>query len=154
MARKTSTITIDKKNRDKGKSFFLTEMDAWQAYDWAGRVFFALMNTGADIPQPMIDAGMAGIAVMSQSDFMRFVFSMMAKVPYAEAKPILDHLLTCAEILPNPKDDRIKRAIMEDDIEELSTILTIQKAVFGLHFGFFGQGGSSTTDTQSQETAA
>jgi len=153
MARKQKFITIDKENRDHGKVFRITEMDAWDAYDWASRVFFALMNTGVEIPEHVLESGMAGLAAMTESDFMRFIFGMMAKIPYQQGKPILDHLLTCVEIQPDPLKLNFRSNILAD-IEEPSTFLTLQKEAFSLHFGFFGPGVGSTMDTPSQETDA
>jgi len=148
--RKTTTLRIEKENRDQGKTFIVTEMSAFNGYDWASRVFFALLNAGVDVPDDMMQSGVAGIAALSGTDFARFVFRMLAKVPHYTAKPILDDLLKCAQI----QMPAITRDLMDDDIEEISTILDIQKTAFNLHFDFFGAGGQSITGSVSQETAA
>lgn len=155
MARKTLTVTISKRNRDKGKVFVLTEMSAWSGYDWASRVFFALMNAGVDIPDDIMQAGIAGVAALTGTDLAKFIFSMLSKVPHYTAKPILDDLMACVQIQPDPHDSRVVRPPeLQGDIEEISTILTLQKEVFNLHFSFFGNGDQSTSDSVNPETVA
>ena len=61
MARKTMDVLIDADNRDKGKLFFVEEMPASQAEEWATRALMAMMRSGIDIPENIQDAGLAGI---------------------------------------------------------------------------------------------
>ncbi|RYY79929.1 MAG: hypothetical protein EOO69_04490 [Moraxellaceae bacterium] len=127
MSRKTSTITIDTDNRDKGKTFLLTEMPAYQAESWATRAILALTNAGLDIPEEAISAGMAGMASIG--------FSALTKLDYQVVKPLLDEMLECAQIvMPS-----ITRVIIHGDgadIEEVSTYIKLRKAIFELHLGF------------------
>ena len=49
MSRKEMTVTIQLDNRDKGKSFFITEMPSRQAEQWADRAFLALAHSGLNL---------------------------------------------------------------------------------------------------------
>ena len=145
MARKSVTITIEKEGRDKGKIFVITEMSAFATEEWASRVFFALMNAGAEIPDNIISSGLAGIAYQTGADFFKFIFSTLAKVPHYTAKPILDDLMACVRYQPGISGTTVELGQLQDDIEEMSTLLTLKKAAFQLHFDFFGGGDQSIT---------
>lgn len=153
MSRKSITFPIEAEGRDKGKVFVITEMSAWKGFDWASRVFFALMNADVEIPANLIQAGVSGVAAISGADFVKFMMDMLAKVPYYTAKPILEELVSCVQIQPGD-DPRIVRELVENDIEEILTILSLQKEAFKLHFDFFAIGGQSTTASAMPATAA
>ena len=143
MARKIATIKIDAPGRDLGKVFVLTEMDAWSAEAWATKVFFAVMNAGADIPEAIADAGFAGLAMMSSGAMAAMAFKALGKVPVERAKPILDEMMQCVKIQPSAG---ITREIFPGDIEEVSTLIRLKKEVWKLHFDFFTDGGESISD--------
>jgi hypothetical protein len=126
MARKTATITIDAKGRDKGKSFVLTELPTAESEEWAGRALFALMNAGVEIPDNIAEAGLAGLAAMG--------IKAITKLPFDAAKPLLDKMIECVQIQPSPG---IVRSLIPDDIEEVATMLTLRKAIWNLHTDFF-----------------
>jgi len=131
--RKEATVEIVAENRDKGKVFRLREMSSQQAENWATRLLLTLANHGADVPQNFFDTSMAGLAVLG-------VYGL-THVPWAEAKPLLDEMMTCVRIQPNPGDPRVVRDLINlggdgDDIEEVSTRLHLKDEVLKLHLGF------------------
>lgn len=129
MARKTVTITISKDNRDKDKTFLITEMPAYQAERWATRALLAITNSGAEVPEDFTNAGMAGMAT--------FGLQMLTSIDFDVAAPLLDEMMGCVQI---NMGNGVIRALMEDgdgaDIEEISTRLTLRQAVLELHMGF------------------
>lgn len=127
--RKTETITIDTEGRDKGKVFLITEMAADPAERWAIRAFFALMNTGVDLPDDIADQGMAGIAAIG--------LKALGMLPFEAAEPLLAEMWTCVQIVPDPAKPGLVRKLIPEDIEEVGTRVQLRKAVFGLHTGFF-----------------
>lgn len=141
MARKTATITIEAEGRDKGKVFVLTELSATEAEDWAARALFALMNSGVDVPDNLVDSGLAGIAAMGMG--------ALQKIPYEAAKPLMDTMKRCIQVKL-----AVVRGLIEDDIEEVSTWLYLRKQVLLLHMDFsmaaaistLGQAAASKTD--------
>ncbi len=135
--RKTQTYTVTEAGRDQGKLFKLTELDAWDAEQWAMRAFFALMNAGIDVPENVSSLGLAGMAGLG--------LSALGKVPYEAAKPLLDEMLRCIEIIPDPSKPNVVRALIKSDIEEVQTMLVLRKAVFDLHIDFLRLGAPSTS---------
>ncbi|MDH2051161.1 hypothetical protein [Achromobacter marplatensis] len=125
MARKQATVSISAEGRDKGKVFVLTELPAYEAEDWAGRALFALMNAGVEIPDNIAEAGLAGVAALG--------IKALTKLPYDSAKPLLDSMMKCVQIQPSPS---VVRPLVDDDIEEVATLLTLRKEILGLHMDF------------------
>lgn len=126
--RKTSTYTETADNRDKGKIFKLEEMSADQAEAWALKAFFAIMNAGIELPDEVADLGFAGIATAG--------LKALGKVDYETARPLLDEMMTCVQIIPDPAKPNVARALFPGDIEEVATKLKLRKAVFDLHVAF------------------
>lgn len=114
--------------RDTGKKFHITEMGARPAHRWATRALFALLNGGADIPEDALSLGMAGIAAVG--------VNMLNGVSLEAAEPLLDELLTCVEVQPDPSKPEVRRKLFDEDIEEPVTYFKLQKEVLKLHLDF------------------
>jgi hypothetical protein len=137
MARKVKNYTIQAEGRDKGKVFVLTEMPATQGEKWALRLFLAMAKGGIDLPDNVTSAGMAGLAKIG--------LELLAQVPYEQAEPLLDEMMACVTCMPDPGNPSITRALVESDIEEVSTRIMLRKETFFLHVDFFPIGGQSTS---------
>ena len=130
MARKTLIYTVDADGgRDQGKAFVLTELPARQAEWWAARVFLALAANNVDIPEDVTNLGMEGIAIIG--------LKALGKLNPKDTKPLLDEMMECVMVLPDPTKPMVIRTLVDDDIEEIKTILQLRKAIFGLHCDFF-----------------
>jgi hypothetical protein len=112
--------------RDKGKKFLLTEMSAARAERWAMRAFFALANSGVDLPPNIQGAGMAGLAILGLQ-------ALMGMDP-ERVQPLLDEMMECVQIIPSAAAG--PRALVEEDIEEVATRIKLKMEVFELHTGF------------------
>lgn len=139
MARAEKLVTVDTENRDKGKTFLITEMPPRQGEKWAARALFAIGRAGqADMPDDLRDdlqrAGMAGIAAIG--------LRALTAVRFEDAEPLLDEMLQCVTFVPDPaKLDQVSlkpiaRGLIESDIEEISTILFLRSEVLEVHTGF------------------
>ena len=126
--RKEITVTIDADGRDFGKAFFLREMSAMRAEKWATRAILALTRSGIDIPEDIAKQGLAAVAAMG--------VHALAGVQFAEAEPLLDEMMQCVQIVPMPARPEVKRALIEDDIEEITTLVTLRREILALHMGF------------------
>jgi hypothetical protein len=132
--RKTAIVTIDAEGRDYGKVFLLREMPASRAEKWATKAFLALAKSGVEIPDDIAKMGLAGIAAIG--------LKSLAGVSFADAEPLMDEMFACVTIIPDPsKTDvanqtPIHRSLVEDDIEEIATRLTLRKELFALHVNF------------------
>ena len=124
--RKEKDVTIVREGRDKGKTFHLKEMPAAQTVDWAYRALGAMTRTGLEIPQHIIDLGIAGVVAMG----LKALFG----VPFGEAKPLLDELIGCVTRIESAIPQG--RPLVENDIEEPLTISQLHSEVLELHTGF------------------
>ena len=138
MARKQASF-VAQTGRDKGKEFLITEMSATQAESWAFRVILAIGNAGIEIPDNLASQGMAGLMAVGYMNLL--------KIPFDAAKPLLDEMMGCVQIVPSAN---IKRPLIEDDIEEVKTRLLIRKAIWDLHMDFFLDADKSTSESETQ----
>jgi len=125
--RKQLTYTAQD-GRDKGKAFIITEMAARPAHKWATRALFALISGGVDIPESVAEMGMAGLAAIG--------LQSLNGISVEKAEPLLDELLTCVSVMPDPRKPEVVRALFDEDIEEPMTYFKLQKEVLILHMGF------------------
>lgn len=134
MARKQKTVAITAEGRDKGKMFQLTEMPVYKAEKWAARAILAIASVSSDSPDPT--DGVGGLANINFND--------LSKVNFDQAEPLLDDMMVCVKVHPNPNDLNVVRLLMPeaDDIEELATMLTLRKEILALQFDFFGSAGA------------
>ena len=146
MARKTKTITIPRAegNRDSGKTFLLTEMSAAQSEKWALRALGAIANSGLDIPPDVMRLGMGALVAVG--------FKGLLTMQFDEAEPLLDEMMDCIVIVPNPKEPGVVRPVDDEDIEDVTTRLTLRSEVFELHTGFSPAGFLSKLGTSANQT--
>lgn len=131
--RKEKYITIDAKNRDEGKMFHIHEMPAYHAEKWALQALFLLGEAGISIPDSVKDMGMGALALEG--------LKALSRVPFEKSEPLLDELLSCVKIVPDPGNKDIKRSDIKNDIEEITTYLKLRAEVFKLHTDFFTSAG-------------
>jgi hypothetical protein len=148
-------VVIEAEGRDKGKHFHLTEMPSTQGEDMALRIFLALAKAGVDVPEEIVDAGLAGLVTWGVQS--------LNGVPFAEAKAMKDELFnSCVQIVPDPQRPEVRRGkgpnsvgpLVDSDIEEVSTRWTLYRKLITLHTGFFSDAVESTSPTGPSTTAA
>lgn len=131
MGRRVKTFTVESEGRDKGKQFLLTEMPARKAENWALRAVLALAKGGADLPDDWGSAGWADIA--------RLGIKSLAGLPLDAATELLDEMMTCVKVIPDPSKPHVTRPLVEGDdgdIEEVQTLIEMRQEIFFLHVGF------------------
>lgn len=120
--RRTETVEIAE-GRDAGKKFMITEMSAEAAEWWAFRALQAIAGADAELnlQAPLADMAAQGIKAL-------------AKVHPDQAKPLLDEMMGCVQILvPATQKPRL---LLDGDIEDVKTRFMLRKAVVELHLGF------------------
>jgi len=127
MARNVKTLTITAAGRDRGKVFVLTEMSAMAAEKWAARAVLALARSGVDVPANLDDMGMMGVAILGVRAF--------AGAEYEDVAPLLDEMMLCVTYKPDPTQP-LTRALIDDDVEEIATLLELRREVMELHVNF------------------
>lgn len=127
--RKTIIFQVTDEGRDKGKSFILTEMPAAQGEKWAMRALLAVAHSGIELPDEIDpQMGLAALAVLG--------IRALAKVSWIEAEPLLDEMMACIKMQPDPANPDVIRMFMDEDTEEVLTRLKLREEIFKLHTGF------------------
>lgn len=144
MARKVQSVKIDAEGRDMGKVFVLREMSASQGEEWALRALCALAASGIDVPDDIMNAGMAGVARMGLSAF--------GGLPWDLAKPLLAEMFSCVQIQPDASRPDVVRTLVEDDIEEIVTRIKLRAELLTLHMGFSWTAFQSKPEVQAVDT--
>ena len=128
----------------------VTEVSAYRLDEWITRAALLLMQSGVDV----------GDAVSGRDALMRSGFTAFLRLPYAETKPLLDEMMTCVSVRPDPRNPVIEKAsyarplMPQTDVEEVSTFWTLRKEVFELHMGksWADVLSTSTTDSDARPT--
>lgn len=144
--RKEKSVTIDGPagSRDIGKVFWLTEMSAVQAEAWGTRALLALARSGVELPDDFMSMGLAGIAIVG--------VKALGGLDYETAKPLLAEMLACVQAVPNPANPTVRRALIDDDTEEVATLLFLRREIVNLHVDFFTSGALRTQATAALQT--
>jgi hypothetical protein len=132
--RKIITITIDE-GRDKGKKFKLTEWPAVQTERWIMRAVFGLGKAGVELPPEVLQFGSAGIAYA--------IATQATKMPSRLGIRLANELMECVQIV----ETALTRSLVDEDIEDVSTLLKLKSEVLKLTFGFFAFAASRTSET-------
>lgn len=146
MARKTLTYTVADTGRDQGKVFIITEMPASLSEKWALRALSALASSGMEIPDDIVQSGLAGMAQIGVQAF--------GGLPWEKAEPLLDEMFRCIAIQPDPTIANVTRPLIEDDIEEIATRLKLRVEWWKLHMNFFMNVARSTLGRAADDTIA
>jgi hypothetical protein len=128
MARRRDKVTIEREGRDKGKVFWITEMSATEGEYWAGRMLTLLAAGNTQVPSGFFQMGFEGCAAW-------IAVHGIGGIDWTVAKPLLDEMMACVTIQPDPTRN-ITRALLDDDIEEITTRLALREAWFDTHLGF------------------
>lgn len=137
MTRRTEIVHITADNRDKGRTYIITEMDAFEGEDLGVKILLALANAGVDVGDT--SRGLAGLAAVG--------IAAMAKLPYVVVKPILNDMLKYVVYQHAPKHPTMP--IGTDNVWETSTLIEIRKGFIKLHLGFLKAGDTQTTAPSS-----
>ena len=148
MARRTKIVVVPATpgNRDAGKEFLVTEMSARAAEKWAARLLLAMSNSGVDVPDGIRSAGFAGLAALGVRS--------LGAVKFTEAEPLLDEMMTCVRIATDKRNPSLTRPLIDDDVEEVSTLALLRMEVLELHLGFSLTGFLSGLTSEAEEPAA
>ncbi len=127
--RRTRELKIEgdpEKNRDAGKTFLITEVDAVQSEEWGLRALMALGTGGITVPQEMADAGLMGVALVSYQAFMGAREDAVLPL-WREMLPMCVKQYVSAEVV-HPWHPTL--------VEEVSTLMKLRQQIMELHTGF------------------
>jgi len=162
MARRERVVTITEPGRDQGKTFLLTELDAFAGEWWAIRALTVLGNAGVNLPGNALESGMAGIAAVEASTgavtaLLVAGLRMLPGVDPNALKPLLDEMLACVRYKPNGPQNIPPQPLMFNEfsqVEEIATILKLRAELIELHTGFSLAGAKSILGTIPQPPPA
>lgn len=153
--RRTREVTIQpnkdgSENRDAGKKFLLTEVDAITAEEWGLRALMTLGTSGVVVPQELANLGLIGAVIVGYQAFMG--------AKQEELLPLWREMLP-KTVKSNPSPG----VLLPYDpslFEEVSTLLHLRQQVMELHTGFtfaelaqrFQTLGSAVSTANSQTT--
>ena len=124
------------------KSFTLTPMSAYKAEQWMYRAAFAMGRNVEDIQQ--VFSG-------KPADLLKTILT----IPYTEARPLLDDLLSCCTLVQGNALRRLSSESACDVIESPLTLTKLRMESLKLNFGFFFDGDAlKSLMPQSTETPA
>jgi hypothetical protein len=130
MGREVKIAQVHAKNRDNGKRFFITEMPAKQLARWQCRAVLAIGHAGNNVPRDWMEQGIPGL--------LEFGLNCLMTGAFVEAEPLLEELLACCQMMPDPTNPAFVRpgGVVEGDIEEASTYHWLYKETLEHHLGF------------------
>lgn len=141
MARREEFYTVSDNNRDFNKTFVITEMSAFDAESFAIKLGLLLLSNNPELPSDLNQKIQGN--ELSMQDIAHYGFRLLQGLNYDAIKPVLDDLMMCVQIIVDKKSG-IRRALVNEDIEEVKTIMTLRKKVVELHVNFL-----DTEDTQN-----
>lgn len=139
MARKILEVVI-KDGRDDGKKFVIEEMAAIPAAKWAFRAFLAVSRSGKSAIKEALNFDFEDADWHSQATLCELAslgIGIFGAMDFAESEPLIDDLFSCIKIMPDPRQPLVTRQLINDDIEDPTTYLKLQKDAFMLHIDFF-----------------
>jgi hypothetical protein len=145
MPRRRDKVVIEREGRDHGKIFWITEMSASAGEHWAGRLLTMLAAGNADVPPGFFQLGFEGCAAW-------VAVHGIGGIDWAVAYPLLQEMMACVTIQPDAARPNVTRELLEDDIEEIVTRLTLREAWFDTHLGFSVRARYWTSTTDTSET--
>lgn len=145
MARSQINFTITDPGRDMGKTFVLTEMSAAQCESWAMRALLALMGSGVTVPEGFERMGVAGIAQLG--------LKALSGLKWEIVEPLFAEMFECIKFMPDASRPQITRPVMDEDIEEVKTRLTLRVEVWKMHTDFLKAVGPSIASAAATQAA-
>ena len=111
---------------DAGRIFVITRMSAFAADKWARHLVKALIQSGAKLPESVLEAGVMGLAGMAMSLFGYLDDDACDKAFQA--------LIDCVQIKRQPHLPA--SPMLENDIQDHQTLTDLRTEAFKLHVGF------------------
>jgi len=136
---KTAVVAVPAEwgERDKGKTFLITEMPAAPAEKWGMRMFLALKGTSAQVDEYVARMGMIGVAIRGLNAFLS------SDIRYEDIRPLLEEMFECVRIIRDPGtrnretgDQVATDLVSDDDIAEVRTRMWLRSEVLALHTNF------------------
>lgn len=129
-------------NRDSGKVFCIREASALRVERWCFRAIAAVARAGVDVTelQMAYSSGLQSVMIMGLEGLL--------KMDDITSEGLRAEMLDCVELVPDPNNPAVTRPLIEDDIVEIKTLLTLRSEIIAIHTGF------SPADAVSQNSTS
>lgn len=150
--RYTKTIEADSTyKRDAGKVFKITEPSAFESEMLSMQLVVMLSKAASNysFAAPFANMGVAGLfnmlrAVLNRQEtdeslesIVELLISMLGNLEIYQMQSVSEKLLKHVQIIRDKNRPDIAFELLESDIEEFTTLLTLKKEVLKVIFGFF-----------------
>lgn len=115
-----------KENRDAGKIFVVTEVDAIRAEEWGLRAMMALGTGGIMVPKELVNAGLLGVVLVGYQAFMGATEEAVL--------PLWREMLPACVTFKH--SDSVFEPFGPHHVEEVSTLILLRRTILELHTGF------------------
>ncbi|MFT8892491.1 MAG: hypothetical protein ABF888_11695 [Acetobacter papayae] len=129
MAVREVTLSVPMEGADHNKRFVITRMSAFEADRWGRHCLQAALGCGADLTGITPEDGLAGLAAAG--------LGLFGAMEPERMDSLLERLMRCVSVQPDPANPTLRRPLHESDIEEIPTVGWLQKEAFALHVDFF-----------------
>lgn len=130
MAVREVTLSVPMEGADHNKRFVITRMSAFEADRWGRHCLQAALGCGADLTGITPEDGLAGLAAAG--------IGLFGAMEPERMDSLLERLMRCVSVQPDPANPTLRRPLHESDIEEIPTVGWLQKEAFALHVDFSG----------------
>ena len=134
------TGTKEKRNRDTGKSYLITEMPVMQADNWANRVLGYIAKGGLDVRGLNLSNGLDTSSMGGILQLANLLIQGFGNIHPQIRQELLDELLyKTVKFIPSGGEPRTLDIEDAGDITEGSTLWFLRKEAINLHIDFFAQ---------------
>ena len=143
--RKEVTVTLQ--DGERNLTFRIRQMSAWKLERWMFRAAIQISKASGD--------SVAGLSVedaqkalkkltknQSADSGAQKIVNIIGGLDYGEAEPLLDELLACCKLIPDPSHPMMEMDITEQtaegQIENPLTLIRLRVEAAKLNFSFFG----------------
>lgn len=129
MAVREVTLSVPMEGADYNKRFIITRMSAFEADRWGRHCLQAALQCGVELEDITPQDGLAGLAAAG--------IGLFGAMEPERMDSLLERLMRCVSVQPDPANPALRRPLHESDIEEIPTVGWLQKEAFALHVDFF-----------------
>lgn len=136
MSRKDKTVTI--KDRDKELTFKIKEMPALKAEKWKIRAIMLLLSSNIEMPAgSSIEEGISQFMAGGAEK----LFKALSNVDVDKAIDLFDEMLySCVKLSIQGIETDINEDVLNNNIEDSSTLTKLRIECLKLHFDFLAEG--------------
>ncbi len=128
------SVEIKLEDRGQDLTFRIEEMPATRLESWIIRAVLLLAGAGLAEAPGRFDLKEAGAFLAEKG------LSVLGRVDYDQAKPLLDELLGCCHRVVGKAEERISPANIDDHIKDVGNLFRLKAEALKVNLGFLSGG--------------